>query len=133
MFLFIRKVVALLILKMSNLVVRFLLAVIPVTVQVSTIRITKATRGGVRYRAVFGKWEVQYTMNDLGFSLSLSNQLDTMPTTGASSLSTETTLAGTEQLQLDVSSSDDLIGRSLGYSELRHSRLSSDWSTNDVH
>lgn len=113
MFLFIRKVVALLILKMSNLVVRGLLAVIPVTVQVSMIRTTKATRGGVRYLAVFGKWEVQYTMNDLGYSLSLSNQLVTTPTTGVSSLSTETTLVGTDQLQLDVSSSDDLIGRSL--------------------
>ena len=102
MFLFIRKVVALLILKMSNHVVRCLLAVIPVTVQVSMIRATKATRGGVRYRAVFGKWEVQYTMNDLGFYLSLSNQLETTPTTGASSSSTATTLVETDQLQMDV-------------------------------
>lgn len=91
MFLFIRKVVAALILRMSSPIVRFLLAVIPVMVQVSMTRTTKHTPGGVLYRAVYGKWEVRYLMSDWGHSLSLSHRSAMTPTIGQSSSSMEIT------------------------------------------
>lgn len=102
MFLFIRKVVAALILRMSRPIVCFLLAVIPELVQVSMIRTTKAIRGGVQYRVEYGKWEVLYLMSDSGHSVSLSHRSAMTPTIEVNSSSTEIIHEGTAQLPLDV-------------------------------